>query len=712
METKTYNNITYSYNSRTKRYKFITNHTDDFIKALKLLIGKSSTNLLFVKPTKSSFEFHDFFLLELHYLLKLIVTEEHYLGLDIGGVLLQDFIALLETKTWLSERYINTSNTFDYKRITKTMKYHPLEHQYPLFAKYATMKVLGALRGGLADAQAGSGKTYTSLALGEMLEYETIIILAPKNTIEQVWVDSVTTVLFKKPQSYVVLTGKAKHTNEKYIITNYEYLEKLMRDKKELRKLKRLKPMLIIDEYHNYNELKSLRTETLLDFVNYIDFKDMLYLTGTPIKMKVKELQPLLYLLDTKFYKIKDIFEQFYRNLNFTKIDLLQYRFNLYRERVVTSAENKGEIEIEEYRLALSNGNDYTLSTITTKMEDYKYTRLIELHDNMEKYQYDFNVILEEVRRNLIKGNSSNLEEVKKLIEYKTLVKTIRAKSDKNSLHEVYDKVTLATSIEKEVILPNLSPLDKIKFKEVKSIVKYPKLKVLGEALGKILLGTRIRCYKDLARNLDYTSLLKLTNKKGLVFSNYIGVCEVVTSETRNEGFKPIGVYGEHVTNLTKHVEEFNDLSNETSPMVATYKALSTGNPLTAANVVILIDNPLRSYIIEQSIARAYRIGNDEKVLVFLVKLDTGDEFNITDRDLFIVNTSESNVETITGNKPSFNIPKQELISDMENDEDILTDDSELVMKDIIGESILSVVKDVKSPLTVVETFLKNIFIK
>jgi len=711
MDIQTYGQITYSYNNRTKRYKFITNHTDDFIKALKTLIGKSSTNLLFIKPTKASFEFYDFFLLEFHYLLKLILTDEHILGLDIGATLLQEFVTLLETKTWLAERTIDTSKTFDYKLITKNMKYPPLEHQYALFEKYAEMQALGGLRGGLADASVGSGKTYSSLALGEMLGYETIIIIAPKNTIYQVWVDSVTESLFKKAQTFVVLTGNVKHTTEKYIITNYEYLEKLMRNKKEVRKLKRLKPMLIIDEYHNYNELKSKRTETLLDFVNYINFKDMILLTGTPIKMNIKELHPLLYLLDSKFYKIKDIFEQFYRNLNFTKVDLIQYRFNLYRERVDIADKDKGEIDLEEYRLTLDNGNDYTLSTITAKMDEYKQNRLLELYDNMDTYTSDFNIILDEVKLTLTKSNSNTLGEIKRLHEYKSLVKTIRAKSDNNRLFEVYDKVSEATLIETEVIVPNLSPMDKIKFNNIKSIIKYPKLKVLGEALGKILLGTRIRCYKDLAKNLDYTSMLKLTNKKGLIFSNYITVCEVAMKETSNEGFKPIGVFGEHVKHLTSTVNTFNDLTNKHTPLIATFKALSTGNPLTAANVVIIMDNPLRSHTLTQSIARAYRIGNNEKVLTFFIMLDTGDEFNITDRDLFIVNTSESNIETITGNKPIFDIPKQTLRTEIEDD-DILEDDVEIVLKDIISKEMSNIKYDMINPLTAITELMKRVFIK
>ena len=703
---ETYKSIKYKYNTRTKRYLFVTDKTQAIKKACYKLMGKSGTNLLFVKDTNTSFEFHDFFLLELYYILTILKNEEILLAVDIGGIVLSDMIELLENETWLAGRFINTDKLFNLNNITNTMKFKPLPHQIPIFKKYEEIKHLGGLRGGMLDAAPGTGKTYVSLALGELLGYDTVIILAPKNTLYDVWVDSVGESLFKRKQSYVVLTSSSKDvfSNEKYIITNYEHLSKILKDKKLSRKLKKLKPMLIVDENHNLNEITSNRTNYLLEFVNYIDFKDILLLTGTPIKMSVKELKPMLSILDDKFIKIKDKFDSFYSNIgNYTKVDLIRYRFNLYKERVNASLDKLGKITVEEYKVAIKNGDEFTLENIDKRMEAYKHKRLLELYDIMDEAKLEFDVYLERVKEDILKDTLKYPDGIKILNRYKTLVKTIRKSADKGKLFEIYDLVNEASNIEKRYILPNLKGLDKTRFKELKSIVKYPKLKVLGEALGKILLGSRIRCYKELAESIDYKNLFKLTNKKAIVFSNYIDVCKTVIESVKEIGYNPIGIFGDNIDELEHSVKIFNDLKSDINPIVGTYKAMSTGIRLTSANVIILVDTPLRDYILQQALARAHRIGNTEDVLVFLIKLDTGDEFNITDRDLFIVNTSAFNVEMITGNKAVYDIPKQRLASCVDDE------DEEDDVKEDINDEIVNEVEDViEEELT---TFVNNNFI-
>ena len=552
--------------------------------------------------------------------------------------------------------------------------------------------------------------TYISLALMELLEYDTVIILAPKNTLEEVWLKSVTETLFKHKQTAIIMTGNNPvYNNEKFIITNYEYVDKLMNNKKLNRRLKRLKPSLIIDEQHNFSEMKTKRTNLLFDFVNYYKFTDILLLTGTPVKMKLGDLKPMLKILDPKYPKIADVFDYFYKGLNSTKIDLLQYRFNLYRERIENKDPSMPEIELDEYRIPLKNGDYYTLENINKRMTEYKLTRLKELHNKMDFYQDEFSIILEDLNKNLNKEERDNLK------RYKVLVKLIRKKSDANKLYEVYDAVNEATYIEKNLINKKLDSISKVKFKDLKSIVKYPKLKVLGEALGKILLGSRIQCYKELALNLDYKNLMKLTFKKTLIFSNYVSVCENAKNVCKLQGYNPIPVYGTYINDLTKNVKLFNDLETDVNPIIATYKSLSTGVPLTSANVVILLDTPLRSYILEQAIARSFRIGNYHKVLVFFIRLDTGPNYNITERDLYIVNQSTNNVEMITGNTTQYDVPIQELPSlEEEIDEgDLKEEDLPPVLKDEIEEEVTNsasfIDKTTVLNLEFIKSFIKKI---
>jgi len=75
-----------------------------------------------------------------------------------------------------------------------------------------------------------------------------------------------------------------------------------------------------------------------------------------------------------------------------------------------------------------------------------------------------------------------------------------------------------------------------------------------------------------------------------------------------------------------------------------------------------------------------------------MMKLDTGDKFNITDRDHFILNLSTRNVEMITGNELPYDVPEQMLMSELEDEPE--THDSEVV--EDIKEEIIS---DMVTPL-------------
>ena len=997
-----FKSIGYEYNSRTKRYKIATDKSLEIFKALSKLVGKSSSRLLFVKPNKNSFEFYEFFLLELQYCLQLMQDTEHLLAVDIGGVVLTDLIDFINTRTWVSNRLQkNITSLFDFKHLEKDMKFQPLEHQLGVFTKYEEIKALNGLNGFLMDVGAGGGKalrndtlvltptkwvpietlnvgdtvigddgkhtvvtavypqgirklvnlqfedgrssnvdlnhlwdtnlgvkhtyeiisllkagtklsiplptqlnlfnttlkvhpyvigyflgytltendfkcknkeivrklnnklpeftvavpseveddkytlmlpydsgisellyeisytlpkeylessyenrlellkglidssgfsyigkvycivfgdklikqiqelawslgyktnisvnvieiignnldalfttpdkelvnkkyseedsglsitgyeeieddlatcitvnnksklfviedylvthnTYISLALSELLDYDLTIIIAPKSTVESPWVESVTETLYKTPQSYVVFNSKqSTYNNEKFIITHYEFLSKLMLDKKLARRIKRIKPCLIIDEFHNFNDLKSERATTLLTFIKYMKFKDTLLLTGTPIKYKFNEVKTMLFLLDTKFPKIESIFDSFYKNLTGIKLDLWRYRFNLYRERIENQSKSMGEIEISEYRVSVPNGEDFTLGNINKRMLDYRYKRLPELLKDMPKYQNRFESLL------TIAESNSKVPIKQSLKDYRSNIKLIRNKADSGRLYEIYNIVNETRELEKTYIYTNLDSLSKKEFRDLCSIVKYPKLKVIGEALGKILLGSRIKCYKAIATAVDYSNLVQLTNKKTLVFSNYVSVCQEVINECNKLGYKPLGVFGDNIKDLANIVKKINDLKSDNRVLAATYKSLSTGVPIPSANVVILIDLAFRNYQIEQSLSRAYRIGNDDKVDVFMCKLDTGTDLNLTDRDLFIVNTSEYNVEVITGTTPVYDIPKQPKASD----EELAPVVEEVIENELLNEFDASFGMDL-NPLEVVKSFLRKI---
>lgn len=94
-------------------------------------------------------------------------------------------------------------------------------------------KLLG-LNGYLLDAAAGSGKTFLSISLAEMLDADTIIVVCPKKAVNDVWDETINRI-YKEPQSYSmslpILHGPSKPAgfdiNDRFIVCHYESLGKL-----------------------------------------------------------------------------------------------------------------------------------------------------------------------------------------------------------------------------------------------------------------------------------------------------------------------------------------------------------------------------------------------------------------------------------------------------------------------------------------------------
>jgi len=660
-----FNTIKWDYSKRTSRYKFLLPGVNTIFFALSKIFNKSYVSLLFKKRKDNYFEIDEFFLLELEYMLGHLLDSEHVTLVLANLKNTKDLLLFIRTHTWVADRYKEERYELNYDRIKHMMKFDILPSQRPAFEKYEHIKTFANLRGSLLDIATGGGKTFTSLALGEALDYDYMLVIAPSQVKENVWYDSVTKSLYKVPQSAVMLDKKFEYNGERFIIFHYEMLEKVVNNRKFLRLIKRLKPFLIIDEWHNFNEIKSKRTQKLIELVEYVDFDDIALLTGTPIKMDVKELKPMLYVLDRKFPKAVETFDKFYRSLSAFNLNLLRYRFDLYRERIEKDKSKLPPITIEEVRISIPNGDDYTIDAINEKIAEYKKKRLEELKEHFNEYEKEFKEL---IYKAINKINDSDIRE--ELETYFKYVNEIREASEKGHIRYVVSKLEFCREFEENYIYPNLTQEEIKRFKHIAPIVKYPKLKVLGEALGRVLLRTRINCYKDLAKYVDYRNLLAITDKKGIVFSEYTAVCDSAIKKLEQQGFKPLYVYGDKTKELDKIVKLFMDTKNDYNPLVTTYKSLSTGVPLIAANVVICLGLPFRMYTFDQAIARAYRIGQDKKVYVFIVKLDTGAKVNITERDLYILNVSQAKVEVITGNKFDYEVPLERLGSDREEEDE------------------------------------------
>ena len=657
-----YKNIEITYKTKKKAYVFSCKYLNIIRRQnYSAIIPSYVTRYIFGKEG-DSFSIPEFGLLELDYLLALMLdNNEISSSLGLANLVIEDILNYIRTETWVAGRYQKTTSPIDYNEIKREMKFSILPSQVSAFEKYEEAKVLAGLRGAMIDAAPGAGKTFMSLALTVGLDYETTIIIAPRQTLDEVWVKSVTDTLFKKPQSYIVLDKR--HTDikkKRFIIFHYEFLEKVVENKKLLKELKELKPNIIIDEFHNFNNIKSNRTTRLLELITELDTQDVLLLTGTPIKMELKELIPLLYTLDTKFPQAITYFQDIYKIYETRILDMLKYRFGLYRKRIEKDNVNIPSLTVSEYKVKIKKYEDYLVENIQAAMAEYKKRRYNELISAYDEYYKQFIKLLELTKTIIVKKKIMSKAEVElKFRQYLLTVEEIFKLAESNKIYQAYGLINEVNDFESTYIEKYLE-LDALKsFRDLKSIIKYPKLKAMGEALGKILLKRRIECYNELAKNLDYKEIIEGSDKKTVIFSNYVSTCETAASMAIKQKYFPLRVYGELTKDLTPTVQKFMNPNNKYNPLVATYKSLSTGVPLIAANTMICLDLPFRMYIFDQTVSRIFRLGQDKRTFVFIVKLDTGEEVNITQRDLFILNTSKMRVEMITDNEFAYEIPEE-----------------------------------------------------
>lgn len=481
--------------------------------------------------------------------------------------------------------------------------------------------------------------TNMSLTLSEMLNVDKIIIVCPLPTLDRVWIKSITSELYKKKDQPVWHSkSNSKYNNEKFIIVHYEAMEKVL---PIIQSVSKNKVSVIVDESHNFADKNSKRTLQLLDLVNVSNTKHLILQSGTPIKAYSTEIINVYRFLDArvkgriydKLYSIYSNPKGFFRNILPDRYQDISYR--------IEKKESNLKPLIKTYvSVTLKNGNDYTLDTIRKEMGIFIERRIKEVEEHKEEYRKSYELCL----KTAIDNGCTKTVNMRK---YKSTVETIIRVGKNRQYMLIPNEMKLANDMEKEIekYLPN--EMVKV-FRDVKTLVKYPILRIQGECLGQIVMGARIKCHKDIANELDYETYLNNTLKDTIIFSNYVEVCEVANKRVKSLGYNPINIYGESTKQLASLVKDFTT-KEKYNPLITTYKTLSTGVPLTNANIIITLDLPFRMYLFEQAVGRAWRVGQDSQVTVYIPSLDTGDVPNINARNFDIISFFNEEVERLTG---------------------------------------------------------------
>lgn len=609
--------------------------TDVFMRDVQAIWKTSKiANNITTNFSRGRIDFDSFYALEIYYIFKRLQREQN---VWMTSRVIKTVLQHLESETWLRSTVSHEVIEFD-SRPLRVFKKTPLPHQAEFFNVYLKYTKMMELNGYMLAAAAGGGKTLTSLMLAEILGVDNVIIVCPKNAVMDVWVKTLQTE-YKTgiPVHWHSLMSGLPTVHHRFIVAHYEALPKLMGLMSDL---SNKKVMITLDESHNMNDIKSARTNGFVEFCEGSGAENIIWASGTPLKAMGKEAIPFIKTIDPKFTpQVEASFKRVFGMSTDHALDILAHRLGMSMHKVEKTNVMDSEPIEEDLKVTWSGAARYTLKSISDEMAAF-ITERKAYYKNREDEDIRF-------YRECVGYAEDRMSTVERetLKEYRQKALTLHRASDHRMLGE---EMIFCNAYEKKHIEPKLPP-DWIKrFRDVKSVYKYTILKIRGEALGRILGKRRAECHAEMVEHFDFSSIIDHAEKKTLIFTSFVEAVKAAEIKLRKDGHHPMLVYGDTNANLPSIINRFSN-DPKIDPLVATYQSLSTAVPITAANVVILLNQPFRVHERVQAISRAHRIGQDTQVRVFSVLLDTGDEPNISTRSQDIMEWSKRQVDLMMG---------------------------------------------------------------
>jgi len=548
----------------------------------------------------------------------------------------------LREKTWLGDVDRDVKSITDMSVVDKQVPF-PLKPFQREFAQlYGRMVPAYKLKGYLLDAGAGTGKTVTSLVLSECLHAPKVIIFTPKNAAERVWKDTIQDIMMTKRRYWVSTEGRLPTLDEHFYVCHYESIQTIFdfvkanpRDFKDA--------MIIVDESHNFNRLAADRTQLLVEMCKMPTIAYCLWMSGTPIQAMGSECIPFLKCVDPYFDdNCEEAFRKIYGKDAKRANDILRNRIGHLKYHVPKQDVVDTVVTVEQVMVKMPNGNDYTLEAIGARMRKFIDERRDYYEKNRKFYEDKYKEGLNEFEKTL----RTDLDR-REFNAYRSAFATVSGGFDPMTMKA---EAQLCNRYELKTIMPQLNGSLKAEFKGARSVVKYVKLKIMGEALGGVLGKARSACHLDMLAHIDLEKYIDAAKKKTLVFTSYVEVLEAAADKLYHDGYTPAKVYGETNKDLPTIVAKYYK-DEDLNPLVATFQSLSTAVPLTVANTILMLNQPFRDAIRTQTIARAARLGQDSEVFVFDFLLDTGDAPNISTRSNDILTWSAEMTASILGIK-------------------------------------------------------------
>lgn len=543
----------------------------------------------------------------------------------------------IRKKTWIGRQEESDGSENPYKLNMgniKRLKYKLLPYQQEFIENYNKIKYKNSLEGFILSFDQGLGKTLTSIALAEALYKKKIFIVCP-NSLKFNWVNEIRQYYRKyeieptdlKEDICVVEDRKySKSSNKtKFYIINQESINKVLPYCKEYGN----DSMIIVDESHNFRNIDSKRTALLLSVKNKLKCKDVLMMSGTPIKATPNELIPSMLMIDPMFdIEAAKIYNKVFNLQGMETANIVQRRFGMiiYR-KTKTEVLTLPEKNIETLILKVSNEEKYYIETAKEKVNE------------LFKEKYDAKL-----------ANNDSLK-----VEYFRLVKKYsRASNEENEKYFKYLNDSINTgesfyyheldlefyeSFFKVYVLPYIPDYELKRSKQLYTDYVMMRKQAMGEAIGAILPKLRTEMYVEMYKQNKKMIIDMINNcpKKTVIFSQMLGVVEEISKDLHESG-----IYNVAITGGTRdRFDLINEFKNDDKieVLLATSQTLSAGVTLTEASQMFFFGTPWRQADLSQCQDRIYRIGQNVPVNIYITKLNSGKK-NLSDRMDDILNWS------------------------------------------------------------------------
>ena len=585
---------------------------------------------LFTDVDSYRFVFHEFFCLEVHYAISKLIDDRKT---KANRRTLAKILEALEEHTWLANRDKVYPTKLNRTKL-ELFNYPPLAVQEGFYTSYDQTTQRLNLRGLLLAGAAGSGKTFMALSLAEMLEGDLVVVLCPKNALERVWENNLVHEAFKEAPTYWLCNSGRDYAGEKYLVANYEYLTQL---KALLKTLQYKKLILILDESHNFNEMKSMRTELFIELCEDTNCHEIIELSGTPIKALAVEAIPLIRCIDDLFTPdVEAAFKKIFGVSSERASDILNNRLSGLLYKIEKKDLNLIAPIFQEIKVKIPNAKRYELTEVTKAMRAFTAERTAYYASRRAVDEKTFYDAMDVFADNLPRGKQDALRHY-----WRCFDTVVRCNGDARFCKE---EMMVCNRFEAREVLPALPKALREGFKEAKTIVKYVKLKIQGECLGRVVGRLRIEAHIDMADHIDYVGVVESTEKKTVVFTSYVEVIEKLKDYLPGLGLKPLYVYAKTNHQLSSILDQFEKTADD-NPLVATFASLSTAVPLIMADTMIMLDAPWRDDQLQQTVSRISRLGATTQTNVYTCVLDTDGRANISSRSFDILKWSQTQVE-------------------------------------------------------------------